>query len=128
MAKSNPVRGQYLLQGLDFVRAGIVNGSFVREDTKAIIHSDVPALERWVSSRAVAAACAKASVALDMAAVPANVILPLLQQDPKFQVWQTEERIVALLGGESPENRAFAQSELAKLEATYGAAAVTKAA
>jgi hypothetical protein len=123
MALSNPLRGQYLLQGLDFVRAGIVKGSFVREDTGAIIHSDVPAMERWVSSRAVTAAASKAGLPLDMAALPANVILPLMQQDSRFKVWTTEERIVALLGGESPDNRAFAQAELDKLNTTYGAVA-----
>lgn len=130
MPQSNPVRGLYMLQGLDFLRAGVLRGKFIREDTKAALHSDVPAMERWTTSHLMVRAAALAGadgLTFNMAAIPANVILPYLQRDKDFKIWQTEEFIVKMLGGDSPEHRAFAQAELAKLNTAYGVAA-TKAA
>ena len=135
MAKSNPVRGNYLLVGTELVRAGIrtLNGitAFYREnDLTSVILSVDPRTERWITSRAVASAAAKAGVPLDVSSIAASTILPFLQQDPRMRVRTTEEQIVHMLGGETPENRAFAQAQLAELEATYSvvpAAAVNAA-
>lgn len=128
MAKLNPVRGNYMLQGLDLVRAGIKAGVFILESNGATLPSIDPRTERWVTSRAVTSAAAKAGIDLNMSAVPAAEILAFLQQDPKAKVRTTEEQIVHMLGGDSPENRAFAQAELAVLEANYAVGAATAAA
>lgn len=128
MARNNPVRGNYLLVGIDLVRAGIrtiagVGTVFAREDNGDVIPSIDPRTERWVTSRAVASAAPKAGVPLLMSAVPANVILPFLQQDPKAKVRTTEEHIVHMLGGETPEHRAYAIKQIELLEETYAVAA-----
>ena len=128
MPKNNPVRGNYILVGLDLVRAGIRNGVFIREDNKAILPSLDPRTERWLTSRAVSAAAAKAGIPIDMASVPAGDILAFVQQDPKAKVRTTEEHIVHMLGGDNPVNRAFAQAEIGKLEKSYAAGTATVAA
>lgn len=126
--RNNPVRGNYLLVGIDLVRAGIrtIAGTgtvFAREDNGQVISSLDPRTERWVTSRAVAAAAAKAGVPLTMSDIAANVILPYLQQDPKAKVRTTEEHIVHMCGGDNPVNRAFAIKQVELLEQTYTVAA-----
>lgn len=132
MARNNPVRGQYVLVGVDLVRAGIrkVAGvlAFAREDTGAAIGSIDPRTERWLTSRAVASAAAKCGLDVNLSALPASVILPFILQDPRAKVRTTEEHIVHMLGGDSPANRAFAVKEVELLEATYLAAPVVAAA
>jgi len=122
MPRLNPVRGHYMLQGLDLVRAGIQRGVFIREDNKAALPSIDPRTERWLTSRAVSRAAALAHVDLNLAQVEASVILPYVQQDPKAKVRTTEEQIVHMCGGESPENRAYAQSQIELLEKNYSIA------
>lgn len=131
VARSNPVRSQYQLVGVDLVRAGIrmVAGvlAFAREDTGAAIGSLDPRTERWLTSRAVTSAAAKAGVDLNLSALPASEILPFILQDPRAKVRTTEEHIVHMLGGDSPENRAFAVKQVELLEATYKGAVTVAA-
>lgn len=127
MARKNPVRGQYVLQGLDLIRAGIFD-VFRREDSKDALPSAFPAEERWLTSRAVSSAAGKAGIPINLAIVPAAEVLRFIQQDPRAKVRTTEEHIVHMLGGDSPENRAYAQAEVARLIAEYNKAAGVKAA
>lgn len=140
MARLNPVRGHYLLVGTDLIKAGIrtlkdaatgtTSTVIARENSGSVIFSVDPASERWITSRAVGAAAAKAGVPLDMASVEAAVILPYLKADPKARVRTTADQIVHMLGkGDTPEARQFADAQVALLEATYnGQAAASSAA
>jgi len=132
MAEKNPVRGQYLLQGLDLIRAGIVTRDgetlLIREDTKAQLPSIDPRTERWLTSGAVTAAAAASGLNLGMNQLPADAVLPYLQQSWKGVVRTTEDHILHMLPGhDTPENRAFAQDQIAQLELTYLGKAVKAA-
>lgn len=130
---TNPLRGWYLLVGSDLVRAGVRAVSetariFAREDNGEPIDVVDPATERWLSSRAVTRAAALAGIELNMAAMPASLVVPFVQSDPRAKIRNTEEAIVSLLGGDNPVNRAFAIKEVELLETTYAAAAQSQAA
>ena len=117
--KPNPVRGQYLLVGTDLIRAGIKDGVVIREDNGTAIYLVDPATERWMTSRAVSSASAKIGKAIDAASVPVVEIKAALLQDRKAIVRTTEDHIVHMLGGDTPENRTYAKAQVALLEETY---------
>ena len=123
--RSNPVRGQYLLVGTDLIRAGIrtVLGAtqFVREGSGAVIASEDPRSERWLTSRAVTAAASQLGVKVDMGAVPFNAkFATLIKADPKAGFRLTADHIVHMAGGETKENRAYAEAQVEELELAYG--------
>lgn len=124
--KNNPVRGQYMLVGTDLVRAGIriVGGllAIAREDSGTYIPSIDPATERWITSRAVTSAASRSGTELNLAQLPASLVVPFMASDPRAKVRTTEDQIVHLCGGENAENRAYAKAQVAELTATYAAA------
>ena len=120
-SKVNPVRGNYLLIGTDLVRCGIKDGVVIREDNATAVYLVDPATERWMTSRAVAAACAQAGIPLTMSSIAVADIKAFLAKDRKAIVRTTEEHILHMLGGDTPDNRAFAKAEIERLQQTYGA-------
>ncbi len=134
LPKVNPLRGHYMLVGTDLVRTGVrtVAGetAFYREDNGQAIDSVDPANERWVTSRAVSAAAAKAGIPVNMAAIEAGVILQFLLQDPKAAFRLTEDAILHLIDRDvrgTPEAQAYAAGQVAELVATYQKAAAQAA-
>lgn len=127
MPRNNPVRGQYVLDGTDLVRAGIRRTddglAIVREDSGTAIDVVDPASVRWLTSRAVARAAAMLPYAVSMAAVPFNKdIAAIIRTDPKAGFRFTEDHIVHMLGGETPVRRKYAQDQVAELVVTYSTA------
>ena len=125
MARRNPVRGNYVVVGTknaDLIRAGIRNVKGVlgiyAENTGMQLSVD-PRLALWVTSRAVTSAAAKIATKFDLMSVPLNAVYAAIMSDPRAGFRRTEDQIVHMLGGETTENRAFAQDQMRKLEDAY---------
>lgn len=126
--RNNPVRGQYLLVGTDLIKAGIrtlaAGTMFLRENGNAsAIFSLDPASERWITggavTKAVAAAQADGVIVGDLNAIEVAAIKPYLAQSWRTKVRTTEDMIVHMAGADTPEVRAYAQAQVAELEAFY---------
>lgn len=145
VARSNPVQNHFLVQGRTLVAASIrtIKGQtmILRHKAKSIEPVSDPASAVWLTRRMVDTALAKLSPSDLLAAIGGNVnaldlnvvsITPALNaalQSTRTKRRVTAEHIVHMLGGDSPENRAFAIKQVELLEDYYlGAPAVTAAA
>jgi len=117
MGKRNPVRNQYMLQGLDLVNAGIINGLIVDEASGVPLPVDDPREARWITNRRVTNAikeAARTGVVLSLDAADAGSLLQHLLSDPKA-AWFTTEAFITKFSRDA----AFAHAETERLVANH---------